>query len=264
MPGSPLTDRVRVYGKEMVLYPLKFAIGSSGAVSSVDTDFPGWGTSAIESVRGSVVRDSAGQYTIVLPGRGGLRDLIVVGDPAISINGNDLICEVESVTASTRTVVLQCKSPRGHLQHIKAAADGAAGDATAAVFFGVAGVTGVITAVTYTPNAALTADNDNYATVIVHNWNAGTDKTAASRTTQITGSGDWTAYVPVTITVSGTGANVAVTKGDLLSFEITKTGTGVAVPAGALRVFIEGAEDPASGDSISVVLLANNSAARST
>lgn len=90
-----------------------------------------------------------------------------------------------------------------------------------------------LTTFKFLPDAALTANNSNYATISVYKRSSGVQTLLASRTTQITGSGNWTAWTAVTLTVS-TGV---VTAGDTLTVEITKTGSGVSVPAGELVAY---------------------------
>jgi hypothetical protein len=93
-----------------------------------------------------------------------------------------------------------------------------------------------VTGVRFIPEASLTADNTNFKTITVSRCSAvdGTvDATAASLTTEITGSGNWTAGVPVTLTL---GAGVSLTAGQMIGFAITKTGTGVVIPAGTFQI----------------------------
>ncbi len=62
-------DPLRVLGKDMTLVVCQFSItGVSGAVDEIKNT--GFGATSIEGLRGTVVRDSTGQYTITLPGRG--------------------------------------------------------------------------------------------------------------------------------------------------------------------------------------------------
>ncbi len=90
-------------------------------------------------------------------------------------------------------------------------------------------------AVYFTPHAALTANDTDYATLsLVYDAGPGTDVVVATRTTQITGgSGDWVADTPVALTI--TAANAVVPAGKNLMFKITKAGSGVAVPAGGFN-----------------------------
>lgn len=125
---------------------------------------------------------------------------------------------------------------------VKDAADGAAGTATAERAFWLADVhTKTVSSVKFVPGAALTADNANYATLIVRKRTAaGVDGgIVAQVTTQIAGgSGNWTAHVPVSIplTTQVASSRFDLLTGESLTFEITKTGIGVVVPVGALVV----------------------------
>jgi len=117
----------------------------------------------------------------------------------------------------------------------KTAADGSAGAATAETVVGAVGAACVIGSVKFTPAAALTADNANYATILVQKRTAGgAPVTIATVTTQITGSGNWAQWSPVAIPVVAG----AVAAGDAVTYSITKTGTGVVVPAGVLALFL--------------------------
>lgn len=110
--------------------------------------------------------------------------------------------------------------------------DGSASAATAESSFARADQAGTVIGLYFVPDAALTADDTNYATLTVKTRDGagGAASTVASVTTKITGgSGDWTAFVPVSL---GTLSNAALAAGALLTFTIAKSGTGVAVPAG--------------------------------
>lgn len=131
-------------------------------------------------------------------------------------------------------------------EFVKSAADGAAGNATAETpiaYFDE--YTKAVREVTFVPGAALTADNANYATIIVRaRKKDGTLHSIVARvTTQITGSGNWTQWVPVNIpltdgtnTLTLDAAKLDIPAGGFLTVEITKTGTGVVVPLGLLSV----------------------------
>ena len=80
----------------------------------------------------------------------------------------------------------------------------------------------------FLPSAGLTADNTNFATIFVHPYNAnGTTRTSHSITTETTGTGDWSARIPVDIEIP---SNTLIP--GALAFRITKTGTGVQLPHG--------------------------------
>ena len=85
------------------------------------------------------------------------------------------------------------------------------------------------------PNAALTASNSAYATITVAKRTAGgSPTTIASVTTQITGSGNWTAFKPVPLNVV---AGAFLAAGDVVTVTVAHTGGGVNVPASQLVGF---------------------------
>lgn len=121
----------------------------------------------------------------------------------------------------------------------KTAADGAAATATSETVFGMVAPTagGNVISVYFIPAAALTADPSNNATIQVQKRTAGGAAVTVAQITTTTaagGTGNWTAWQPVLITVTA----AAVAAGDALTFNIAKNGTGVVVPAGQLVAFI--------------------------
>lgn len=93
----------------------------------------------------------------------------------------------------------------------------------------------------YLPGAALTADDTDYATITVSKYTSagGSKTTVATATTAITGgTGNWTAFVPMEITLSATAANLILQSGAMLTYEVAKAGSGVAIPAGKLVVVL--------------------------
>lgn len=116
----------------------------------------------------------------------------------------------------------------------KAAADGAAGNATAETAIGVVGpgpVNIAIGQVNIHPSAALTADNSNFATITVAKRTAGggavTIATATTKTAGGGGTGNWVAWTPLVIPAS---AGASLAPGDAITVTIAKSGTGVVVP----------------------------------
>lgn len=148
-----------------------------------------------------------------------------------------------AATSTEKGYVANTLGTNKYVVAYKAADDGAAGTATAAgVFASLVGKWQVNT-VKYIPSAALTADDTNYATLTVSQFASGAAlTTVASQTTKITGgSGNWTARTAVTITNSGTAANLVVDGSSApvyLAFAIAKSGTGVVVPAGCIEVYL--------------------------
>lgn len=136
--------------------------------------------------------------------------------------------------------IVQDLAQRGG-EYLKAAADGAAADATAETpFHAVVTKSQTVQSVQYTPAAALTSNDTNFATLQVRLRNAdGSDGgLVASETTETAptgGSGNWTAFLAVSIPLLA-GATLLLTDGESLTFEITKAAAGVVVPAGSLKV----------------------------
>lgn len=115
--------------------------------------------------------------------------------------------------------------------------DGAATDATSERPFLSLPAICNIAAAYFIPRAALTASDADYATLILRkrDSNGGGSTTIASQTTRITGgSGNWTAFDAVSLGAITGGSDVPLDY--ILSFEITKTGSGVVVPPGMLIV----------------------------
>jgi hypothetical protein len=83
----------------------------------------------------------------------------------------------------------------------------------------------------------LAADNSNYATITVEKADgaAGSQTTVASLATTEAG-GSWAAGTSKALTLSTTKANVLLDAGEVLSFKIDKSGTGVSVPITSLFV----------------------------
>lgn len=121
-------------------------------------------------------------------------------------------------------------------QYLKVAADGAAGTATTETVFNRVSRTGTIVGAWYAPSAALTGDATNNATLtLAKRDGAGGGASTVATITTTAVAGNWTAFVPVSL---GTLSNTSVAAGNVLTFAISKGGTGVVVPAGTLIVAI--------------------------
>jgi hypothetical protein len=88
----------------------------------------------------------------------------------------------------------------------------------------------------FTPDAALTGNDTDFKTLKI--WkrvSGGGSQTAIASisTTATGGTGNWTAFVSETL---GTISNAIVAAGSSITFEITKTASGVTVPAGTLSI----------------------------
>jgi len=114
------------------------------------------------------------------------------------------------------------------------AQDATAGTATAEAAIAMTVQKGKLVKAYYVPAGAVTAHDSNYATITISRYTAagGSKTTVASITTKITGgSGNWTAFVPVEITLA---ADTALEAGACLTYEIAKAASGVQLPAGSL------------------------------
>lgn len=92
-----------------------------------------------------------------------------------------------------------------------------------------------VTKIFFLPDAALTANDTDYAVLTVYRRDAdGTNQVSvATVNTQTGGSGNWTAFDGIDL---GTISNSSISTGQVLTFEITKQGSGVVVPAGTLQI----------------------------
>lgn len=92
-----------------------------------------------------------------------------------------------------------------------------------------------VTSVEFLPDAALTANDTNFATLTVYrrDTSGGTQTTIVAATTETTGTGSWTAFDSVDL---GTLSVTALAANEVITWEITKTGAGVVVPSGTLKV----------------------------
>lgn len=186
----------------------------------------------------TVSKNGEGDYRITLSDS--VRAIHAAQVTPLSASVADVLAQVKAVSASGGTVdfstyTTESQSTDHSTIWHKPAADGAAGDATAEIPIYRAPVAGTVTAVHYTPEDTLTANDTNYATLTLYKRDSdGSNQAAvASVTTETTGSGDWTAFASEALTVS----SGALTAGQGLSVAITKTGTGVVVPEGTLTVY---------------------------
>lgn len=94
----------------------------------------------------------------------------------------------------------------------------------------------VVTAVKWTPNAAITADPTNYFSLVVKNRVAGAGTTAiATRAYSATNS---VAFTPETVSLTGTAADLRIAAGDLVSVAKTVAASGLAMPDGLVQVTV--------------------------
>lgn len=95
---------------------------------------------------------------------------------------------------------------------------------------------GTVSAVTYTTPTAITGANTNTRSVsLVNKGQAGSGTTVVA-TLQFDSGVNTSASVPKTITLSVTPANVLVVSGDVLQWQSTHIGTGIADPGGLVSI----------------------------
>lgn len=211
--------------------------------------FTGNGSSAPSNVRGrgvSVTRTAAGTYEVTFPAT---LTLAMMRGLQLALTQAAASKYELQATISGGKLVITAKSGGWVQEFTKTAADGAAGDATAETAIGYSAEAATLTSVRFVPAAALTANNTNYATLTVskRSSSGGSKTTVAQVTTQITGSGNWTQWAAVDVPISA----AAIAAGDSLTYEISKTAGGVAVPAGRLVLTAKGgAVDLASTETV--------------
>jgi hypothetical protein len=97
---------------------------------------------------------------------------------------------------------------------------------------------GTVTAVTYTPSTVLTGADTNSRTVVLVNKGAAGSGTTIVATKAYTNGVNAAADVPNAVTLSGTAANLVVAAGDVLVWQSTHVGTGLADPGGLVHIEI--------------------------
>jgi hypothetical protein len=97
---------------------------------------------------------------------------------------------------------------------------------------------GTVSAVTYAPVTAITGANTNTRSVsLVNKGQAGAGSTVIA-TIQYNSGVNAAASDENTVTLSGTPANLVVAAGDILQWQSTAVGTGIADPGGLVAVTI--------------------------
>lgn len=114
----------------------------------------------------------------------------------------------------------------------------AAVGATTVTEFGEAPFDGTVTRVAYIPSATITGANTNSRTFTVTNQGQAGAGTTNVATLAMTAGVNATGDDARTITLNATAANLVVAQGDVLTFESTSVGTGIADPGGTVIVEI--------------------------
>jgi hypothetical protein len=124
------------------------------------------------------------------------------------------------------------------VQTLRVQVDAAAVGVDFVAEFGEAPFDGTVTRVAYMPSGTITGANTNSRTYTVTNQGqAGAGTTNVATLAMVAGvnaTGDDAKTIPL----SGTAANLTVAAGDVLTFESTHVGTGIAEPGGTAIVEI--------------------------
>lgn len=103
---------------------------------------------------------------------------------------------------------------------------------------GKAPFAGTVTSVEYIPNAVITGQDTNTRRVAVTNRGSAGAGTTEAAFLQFNAGVNGVAFDAKTVTLHGTAANHDVAAGDVLTFDSTTPGTGLADPGGLVIVEI--------------------------
>lgn len=95
---------------------------------------------------------------------------------------------------------------------------------------------GTVTAVTYTPDAAITGANTNTRAVRLRNRGQAGAGTTVIAELQFDAGVNATAFDEKVIPLSGTAANLVLAEGDILEWFSDAVGTGLADPGGLAKI----------------------------
>lgn len=95
---------------------------------------------------------------------------------------------------------------------------------------------GTVSAVTYATVTAITGANTNTRSVSLVNKGTDGSGTTVIATLQFNSGVNTTAAVPKTITLSATASDLNVTAGQVLQWQSTHVGTGIADPGGLVAI----------------------------
>lgn len=216
--------------------------GSSALAAS--TPNTGDGFTAARTSKGCFTLTLEEKYPAIASARAALR---MAGAHSYKVN----VGAVD--VASARTVVLYVESVEPFTYN--KAQDAAANTTTSETIMGrVAGAMPIGHTLYFSPQGALTADDTNYATITISKRTAGgAATTVATAVTNVAGTGSWTAFSPVAVTLTA-----AVAADDVLTITVAKAGTGVQIPNMVIQA--AGLQDIAASSSnvISFILALEN------
>jgi hypothetical protein len=111
-------------------------------------------------------------------------------------------------------------------------------DVEASIILGSVPATGQIAKVEFIPSAAITGQNDDTRRVALTNRGTAGIGTAEAAVIQFDTGVDAVAFVPKSIPLSETVADLDVKEGDILTVDATAPGDGLALPAGTIVISI--------------------------
>lgn len=104
---------------------------------------------------------------------------------------------------------------------------------------GEAPFAGTVTSVTFTPEADITGQATNFRTLrVINKGPDGNGSTVVASLAFSSGAVTATDFDEKSIDLSGTAANLVVAEGDILAWDETVTGSGLASPGGKVQVEI--------------------------
>lgn len=231
----------------------RVVFGSSGAVST--SDCKGFTVTKPSGV--GLYRATLNEKYQRLLGASGLID------NATARKGQAFEVSNVDVGAASPIVDFQLSAGTRHISLPRKAADAAANTATAETMIGSIVEGATLLSAYVVPDAAVTADAANNATLTLRKrTSAGASATSIATLVTDVAGGSWTQYARKAFTVVTAGSANVCAVGSGISLEITKGGTGVQLPLLTIGLDFATAIDATSGDEAYFTLFLSNSGSR--
>lgn len=186
----------------------------------------------------------------------------------VDVSASTPLVDFQLVQNSTAAI---SEEVRDHIGEDKAQ-DGAANTTTAEnVLGGAVFESGTLVDAYIFPDAALTANDTDYATITISKRDsAGANKTTVATLVTTVAGGSWVQFARKAFTLSGGGATT-IAAGAGFTFEIAKAGSGVQIPACRICLVIDrtqttaavsAATNATSGDEAKILLVLSDSGTR--
>ena len=182
----------------------------------------------------------------------------------VDVNAATPIVDFQLVQNSTAAI---SEEVRNYIIEDKAA-DGAANTTTAENSLGAVFEAGTLVDAFVIPDAALTADDTNHAVITISKRDsAGANKTTVATITTNVASGNWVQFARKALTLS----NTTIAAGSSFTYEISKPGTGVQLPALRIGLVVDqtattsavsAGANATSGDEAYITLFLSDSGSR--